>query len=164
MPVTISGLNVEDGQEILLPFEVSGVATASAGNVNIIGWQIDDQDVHDVDLGNPLSQTFAFDFNISAIDCMQVNAWYMLTIYAWDSAGAVSPTSRTFKRIEPSSGPPQCWEQDCPAVRLLDLRRLDRHRPLVSDRHDLFGLPTGDFLNGSTEKSATYNRWQRGWE
>lgn len=101
MPASLIIDNLENGQEILLPFEVSGSSNGNGNNVTVIAWQIDEQDVRESD--TPNSATATFDFNISMLDCMLANAWYMLTVYVWDATGAVTTETRTFKRVEAAS-------------------------------------------------------------
>ena len=95
--------NLENGQEIYLTYEVTGSATPvnPATSITHVAWQIDDQDLHDLEVSGA---TVSFDFSISAGDCPNPDTWYMLTIYVWDSDAEVSTECRTFKRVELSTG------------------------------------------------------------
>src|SRR5687768_368452 len=101
MAMTITFSNLEDGQEILIPHEVTGNVVSNAGNVVLVMGQIDDQELRNTDTIPDLPvQNVEFEFNITEGDCPTSGVFCLLTIYAWDAAGAVSTQTRTFKRID----------------------------------------------------------------
>jgi hypothetical protein len=98
MPVpVITFENLSNGQDVVIPYEVAGSATVSAGSVAIMAKQIDAEDPANVP--SPF-----FTVNLGAGDCPVVGAWYLLTMYAWDNTGDAASKSVSFRRVEPGSG------------------------------------------------------------
>jgi len=101
--------NLENGQEIEVPYEVTGSATITTGNAAIVAWQIDDKPIHNIPSLGGASPTFTFEFTIGEQDCPQVNTWYMLSVYLWEvgtgGSGDCTIESVTFKRIGPTPIP-----------------------------------------------------------
>lgn len=97
--------NLSNGQEVLLPIEVSGTVSAPAAGptLSALARQIDDNALVTLPLPNN-NLPHAFSFEVAATECPDINTWYMLTIYAWDNQGDCTIASLTFKRIaEPLS-------------------------------------------------------------
>ena len=99
MAVTITIDNLDDGQEIYTPYEVTGRAVSDAGNIAVVSWQIDEQDLHEL-LNDPQAADVTFEFSISSNDCPVPDCWYMLTVLVWDAAGVLTTACRTFKRLD----------------------------------------------------------------
>ena len=111
--------NISNGQEIILPFEVTGSINAPANpppplpvTLAAAARQIDDNALATITVPpvppppppNPTNLPVLFSFEVAAAECPDVNAWYMLTIYAWDNQGDCTLQSVTFKRVaEPGS-------------------------------------------------------------
>jgi hypothetical protein len=98
-----------NGQEVSLPFEMTGSVDqpANPGNLSLqaLARQIDDNTLVTIPLpNNPTNFPFAFFSDVSAAECPDANTWYMLTVYAWDSAGDCTLQSVTFKRVANSAG------------------------------------------------------------
>ena len=88
--------NIEDGQELYAPFEVSGTADAAAGaTITAVAWHIDSQDPIDVPVTPAASVSFAF--SISTAQCPNAPAWFLLTVIAWDSNGDNVTETRSFQ-------------------------------------------------------------------
>jgi hypothetical protein len=112
MAAIFTNMNLADGQIIGLPFEVTGIVTASgnAQNILAVARQIDDQGLVDISgqcnpelIGAPASPV-DFAFALTAADCA-TPGFYILTVIAWDddpnSVGATTVTV-TFQ-IAPSN-------------------------------------------------------------
>ena len=100
MAATITIDNLENGQGVNFPYEVTGQAVAGTGGAHIVAmaWQIDDQDLHDMS-PNPSAGTVSFEFSISQSDCPDPDTWYLLTVYAWDNnPGDVTTECRTIRQ------------------------------------------------------------------
>lgn len=103
--------NLVDGQEIILPYEVTGSANGNGALLVGIARQVDNNPL--VDIGqncvpevphptggaNPPSCTFAFE--LTAADCPQVGGWFLLTIHVWDDAGDCTHWPVTFNVTNP---------------------------------------------------------------
>jgi hypothetical protein len=100
MAATITIDNLDNGQEVILDYTVTGTAAAQspATDVVIIAWQIDDQEL--IDTNATPAPSVPFSLNITPGQCTAVDTYYMLTIYVWDDQGDLAIESRTFKRIE----------------------------------------------------------------
>lgn len=97
-----------NGIELVIPVEVV-VAIRSPGTVGgnyaltAVSKQIDDNALVGLSLPNPNPQgpnfLATFNLEITTTDCPDVDTWYMLTIYAWDTDSDLTTQSLTFKRI-----------------------------------------------------------------
>lgn len=121
MASTISNLNLVNGQEIPIPYEVTGTCTGDdpgGGPVVLIAAarQIDDQPT--IDLGSECNPsvpdtpttptTTNFAFTLTENDCPVPGAFFLLTLLFWDSgaAPALTQTSVSFKTLGlPHKGP-----------------------------------------------------------
>lgn len=102
MACTILINSLQDGQDIMLPWLVSGSASGGSPTVNItsVARQIDDGNVDNLNVGGLPSMTAPFEFELNSGLCPQTNVWYMLTVYAWDSESSQATTlSLTFRVI-----------------------------------------------------------------
>jgi hypothetical protein len=107
---TITIDNLSDGQEIEVPYEVTGSASVPAGTtIQCVARQVDNNALQTLAITPAADVTFSFELTVA--DCPDVDTWYMLTIYVWDSAGDLTLKSVTFKRIGPSQA-----QQDEPSV------------------------------------------------
>jgi hypothetical protein len=109
MASTVTVDNLVEGQEIVLPYEVTGSAAGDSGARLVgIARQVDNNPL--VDIGencvpvvpdpsggasNPTSVTFAFELTLA--DCPQVGGFFILTIHVWDDAGDCTHTPVTFQ-------------------------------------------------------------------
>jgi hypothetical protein len=108
MAATITLDNLVDGQEIVLPYEVRGRAAGvapPATNLVDLNRQIDNNPLRN--MGDectpvlpPAAASVDFAFELTTLDCPQVGAWYLLTLYAWDDRGDLTPSSVTFRILE----------------------------------------------------------------
>ncbi len=108
MSASISFDNLNDGQEVLLPFVVNGrIVAQSAGTPRVVGAsrRIDDNALLDIgpNCGPPLPDSPTdFSFELTEQECPQTNSNYLLTIRAFDSMGpAATEISVTFRRAGP---------------------------------------------------------------
>src|SRR5262245_51777797 len=104
MASTVSNLNLVNGQEIPIPYEVTGTCTGDdpgGGAVVLIAAarQIDEQPTQDLgaecnpslpDSSNPTSTNFAF--TLTPDDCPNAGAYYLLTLLFWDNGAAPALT------------------------------------------------------------------------
>jgi hypothetical protein len=117
MACSISFDNLVNGQNVPLPFEVSGTITVlptpAGGHLVAAAMQIDDNPLSNVgDNCNPnpgplATNDISFFVDLTTANCPLMNTYYMLTIYAWDNVSApVSLASVTFKTVDLFSPPP----------------------------------------------------------
>jgi hypothetical protein len=94
--------NLADGQQIIVPYEVSGSATPlpPANAITALARQVDANPLQSL----PTSTTFAFDLTVA--DCPVADTWHRLTMYAWDSSGDCSTISVSFKNVGDPPPPP----------------------------------------------------------
>ena len=115
MSTTISNLNLANGQQISVPFEVTGTATGTATLI-AAARQIDDLPSQDMgsscmpnvpDASNPTTVDFAF--VLTRDDCPDPDAFYMLTLLFWDDgpAPSLSQTSVAFQSLSDPPRPPK---------------------------------------------------------
>jgi hypothetical protein len=93
MASSITINNLDNGQEIALPYTVDGTATAlePAANVVIIAWNIDDGELIDT------NSTSASSINFEAIIAnLAPETVHLFTVYVWDDQGDLTIESRTF--------------------------------------------------------------------
>jgi len=115
MACTITFGNLLNGQEIHLPYSVSGQITVAPAGTKLIAAarQVDDNPLRDI-AGDCLPGTSpavagnqTFSTELTSSDCPLANTYYMLTIYCWDdNAAAVSVGSVTFKTSSSSGAAP----------------------------------------------------------
>lgn len=93
--------NLTNGQQVVIPFEVHGTVSGPGGvNLNALSRQIDDNALVTINLpNNPTALPHNFSFEITLADCPDVNTWYMVTVYAWDTENACTIFSLSFKRV-----------------------------------------------------------------
>src|SRR5262245_18506424 len=110
--LTINFDNVSNGQELILPFDVSVTILApinppaGALTVSAVARQIDDNGLVNLGVTAGTSLPISLGIEVTTAECPDVNTWYMLTVYAWDSPGDCTLQSVTFKRIsEPGPVP-----------------------------------------------------------
>lgn len=105
---SISLDNFVDGQEVVLPLEVTGSASTpppppAATSITNMLWQIDTNTQNNLPFTEnnaaPPPSNVTFGFDIAAVNCPNVDTWYILSVYCWDSAGDLTIKSVTFKRI-----------------------------------------------------------------
>lgn len=91
-----------DNEEIDVPFNASGSATAAAGRTIVaLEWQIDGNTPTTLNPPPPASAaggTIAFAFTITDSDCPDPATWYMLNVYCWEDNGDLVIESRAFSR------------------------------------------------------------------
>lgn len=113
MPSTIAFTNLLPGQEVDLPYEVTGTIDVNPNTIKVVAAarQIDDALLQDIGgsltpgTGTAGDQTFSTE--ITALDCPLADTYYMLTIYCWDDITAgVSVGSVTFKTSSASGAVP----------------------------------------------------------
>ena len=101
--VSITLDNLFDGQEVEVPYEVTGSAASNTTRIVAMARQIDNnaqQSLAFVEANStPPPSNVTFNFELTAADCPDVDTWYMLTIYCWDSDGDLTLKSVSFKRI-----------------------------------------------------------------
>src|SRR5438067_1661782 len=110
MSCSISIGNIMNGQNVPLPFEVSGSvmlqSTGATDSITAVAMQIDDNPLLDLTVGgSPTLRTFSVE--LTSRDCPTMNTYYMLTIYAWDNVSpSASMASVTFKTVDLFAPPP----------------------------------------------------------
>jgi hypothetical protein len=104
MACTITFSNLLNGQEIDLPYTVSGQISPGGAKVIAAARQIDDNPVRDITgdcvpgVQPPVNGDQTFSAELTGADCPLADTYYMLTIYAWDDGSpTVSVASVTFK-------------------------------------------------------------------
>ena len=121
MASTVSNLNLVNGQEIPIPYAVTGTCTGDdpgPGAVVLIAAarQIDNQPTQDLGAqcnpsvpDTPTSPTTTdFAFTLTLDDCPNPGTFYLLTLLFWDNGAAPSltQTSVSFKTLgTPAKGP-----------------------------------------------------------
>ncbi len=103
MACTIMVNTLQDGQDIMLPWTVSGTVMSTMPGVNVtaVASQLDNGDINNFAITGLPSVTAGFSLELTNSVCTQTNVWYMLTIYAWDDTSQqATMVSLTF-RISP---------------------------------------------------------------
>src|SRR5262245_19790466 len=99
-----------NGQQVVFPADASGnidkpLSAAAGLKLQALARQIDDNALVTIPVTPvPADFPFPFFFDLPSAECPDVNTWYMLTVYAWDTDGDCTVQSVTFKRVAGSGG------------------------------------------------------------
>lgn len=89
-----------DGQELEVPFTLSGTATAIAPATNVVAIEVQIDSAAQHDLGVVPAPSIPFGYTVTEADCPAVDTWYLLTIYAWDDQGNLDIKTISIKRVD----------------------------------------------------------------
>jgi hypothetical protein len=97
-------VDLSNGQELILPSDIVGSVSQLGNppqgqNLTALARQIDDNGLVTILIANNPPFPVPISFELTYAECPEVNVWYMLTIYAWDSLGDCTVQSVTFKRV-----------------------------------------------------------------
>jgi hypothetical protein len=92
MAISITIDNLSNGQQISLPYEVTGSATTTNAQINAMAAQLDDL------MLTPLQHP-SFSLELTETVCGPPGAWHILRIYAWDNVGDCGTKAVTFLTV-----------------------------------------------------------------